>query len=148
MPSPQTTIIRLLICMLDATDLPYFSIWVYASLLMDTVAWGVLANNNTFTSRSQARIKEKGWRLGPTGRNNIPSKHIIDNARRKYNASKLVLSDRPCPRPIVPVCEELPQQRPLLFKNKRAKSQYLQVASWLRTLEGRKEGILYLAKYT
>ncbi len=26
MPSPQTTILRLLICMLDATDLPYFSI--------------------------------------------------------------------------------------------------------------------------
>ena len=56
----------------------------------------------------------------------IPSKHIIDNARRKYNASKLVLSDRSCPRPIVPVCEELPQQRRLRL-NKRAKSQYLQV---------------------
>ena len=49
---------------------------------------------------------------------------MIDNARRKYNARKSTLSDRPRPRPNVPVCEVLPQQRRLRIK-KRAKTQFL-----------------------
>ena len=51
---------------------------------------------------------------------------MIDNARRKYNARKSTLSDQPRPRPNVPVCEVLPQQRRLRIK-KRAKTQFLHV---------------------
>ena len=46
---------------------------------------------------------------------------MIDNARIKYNARKSPSSDRPRPRPNVPVCEGLPQQRRLRIK-KRAKA--------------------------
>ena len=50
-----------------------------------------------------------------------PGKHMIDNARRKSNARKSPSIDRPRPRPNVPVCEGLPQQRRLRIK-KRAKA--------------------------
>ena len=46
---------------------------------------------------------------------------MIDNARRKYNARKTPSSDRTRPRPNVPVCERLSQQRRLRIK-KRAKA--------------------------
>ena len=55
-----------------------------------------------------------------------PGKHMIDNARRKSNARKSPSSDRSRPRPNVPVCEGLPQQRRLRIK-KRAKTQNLHV---------------------
>ena len=80
---------------------------------------GVLSS--TFPSRSQARIKEEGWRLVPAGRKNSRQTYMIDNARIKSNARKSPSSDRPRPRPNVPVCEGLPQQRRLRIK-KRAKA--------------------------
>ena len=46
---------------------------------------------------------------------------MTDNARRKSNARKSPSSDRPHPRPNVPVCEGLPQQRRVRIK-KRAKA--------------------------
>ena len=46
---------------------------------------------------------------------------MIDNARIESNARKSPSSDRPRPRPNVPVCEGLPQQRRLRIK-KRAKA--------------------------
>ena len=81
---------------------------------------------STFSSRSQARIKEEGWRLVPAGRKNSRQTYMIDNARRKYNARKSPSIDRPRPRPNVPVCEGLPQQRRLRIK-KRDKTQNLHV---------------------
>ena len=92
-------------------------------LVAGTKQGGVLFT--TFPSRSQARIKEDGWRMVPAALK-TPGKHMIDNARRKSNARKSPSSERPRPRPNVPVCEGLPQQRRLRIK-KRAKTQNLHV---------------------
>ena len=57
----------------------------------------------------------------PAGRKYSRQTYMIDNARIKYNARKSPSGDRPRPRPNVPVCEGLPQQRRLRIK-KRAKA--------------------------
>ena len=89
-----------------------------------TLPGGVLFS--TFPSRSQARIKKRRVGVWCQPAVKTPGKHMIDNARRKSNARKSSSSDRPRPRPNVPVCEGLPQQRRLWIK-KRAKTQNLHV---------------------
>ena len=85
----------------------YIQVKIKVSLI--TLPGGVLSS--PFPSRSQARIKEEGWCMVPAGRKNSRQTYMTDNARIKYNARKSPSSNRPRPRPNVPVCEGLPQQR-------------------------------------